>query len=73
MKYTVDEIIDDIITLINIDNGEKKFINICDISFNIKENDVLVFENNMYKKDLTEEDLRRQRIIEKMNMLKSSK
>lgn len=70
MKYTVDEIIDDIVTIVSTSTNEKKYVNISNMPDNINENDVLIFENNTYKKDLDEEVIRKQRIIDKMKMLR---
>ena len=72
MKYTVDEIINDVVTIINTETEEKKYVDLSNMPDGIKENDVLVFENNTYRKDVDEEELRRQRIQDKMNMLRKS-
>lgn len=69
MKYTVDEIETDIVKLIDLD-GNVKFENIENIGFDIKESDVLVFENNTYKKDDEEKENRLNRIKELMEKLR---
>ena len=51
MKYSVDEIIDDIIKLENLETRKIIYINKSDIDFDIYENDILVLENNKYIKD----------------------
>lgn len=51
MKYSVDEIIDDIIKLENLETREIIYINKSDIDFDIYENDILILENNKYIKD----------------------
>ena len=63
MKYSVDEIIDDIIKLENLETREIIYINKSDIDFDIYENDILVLENNKYIKD---DELKNKRV----NMLK---
>ena len=63
MKYSVDEIIDDIIKLENLETREIIYINKSDIYFDIYENDILVLENNKYIKD---DELKNKRV----NMLK---
>ena len=70
MKYTVDEIIDDVAILVNILTGDKKYVNINDIDFVIRENDVLVFENGLYKKNDSEKEIIESRIKNKMEFLK---
>ena len=69
MKYTVDEIINDVVTLIGEDES-KKYENINNFSFNIKENDMVVFENNTYEKVSNDEVINR--IKNKMEMLRSN-
>ena len=66
MKYAVDEIIDNIVTLEDIETKEKKYIDIYDGA-------VLIYEDDTYKLDISEETLRRKRIIEKLNRLKNIK
>ena len=63
MKYSVDEIIDDIIKLENLETRKIIYINKSDIDFDIYENDILVLENNKYIKD---DELKNKRV----NMLK---
>lgn len=70
MKFAIDRIIDDIVVLENIETKITKEINISLLPENIKEGNIIVFENEEYKLDLTEEELRRKRIQEKFNKLR---
>ena len=70
MKYTVDEIIDDIAIIIDTLTGNRKYVNINDIDFIINENDVLVFDNGLYKKCDDEKEDISSRIKNKMEFLK---
>ena len=70
MKYTVDEIIDDIAIIIDTLTGDKKYINTNDIDFAINENDVLAFDNGLYKKCDDEKEDISSRIKNKMEFLK---
>ena len=70
MKYAIDRIEDELAILENIDTKEKKEINIKELPKNIKEGSILVFENNSYKEDLQEEEIRRKKIQEKFNRLR---
>lgn len=70
MKYAIDRIIDDIVVLENIETKTPKEVNISLLPENIKEGNIIVFENKEYKLDLTEEELRRKIIQEKFNKLR---
>ena len=72
MKYSVDEIIDDIIKLENLETREIIYINKSDIDFDIYENDILVLENNKYIKDDELKNKRVNMIKEKLERLKNS-
>ena len=72
MKYTVDEITGDIVKLISVDNGDVKYESIGVLPENIKENDVVICENNIYKKDSNEELERINRIREKIEFLRNN-
>lgn len=72
MKYSVDEIIDDIIKLENLETMEIIYINKSDIDFDIYENDILVFENNKYIKDDELKNKRVNMLKEKLERLKNS-
>ncbi|CCY89320.1 unknown [Mycoplasma sp. CAG:956] len=72
MKYSVDEIIDDIIKLENLETREIIYINKSDIDFDIYENDILVLENNKYIKDDELKNKRVNMLKEKLERLKNS-
>ena len=72
MKYSVDEIIDDIIKLENLETMEIIYINKSDIDFDIYENDILILENNKYIKDDELKNKRVNMLKEKLERLKNS-
>lgn len=72
MKYSVDEIIDDIIKLENLETRKIIYINKSDIDFDIYENDILVLENNKYIKDDELKNKRVNMLKEKLERLKNS-
>lgn len=72
MKYSVDEIIGDIIKLENLETREIIYINKSDIDFDIYENDILVLENNKYIKDDELKNKRVNMLKEKLERLKNS-
>ena len=72
MKYSVDEIIDDIIKLENLETREIIYINKSDVNFDIYENDILVLENNKYIKDDEHKNKRVNMLKEKLERLKNS-
>lgn len=70
MKYAVDKIEDNIVTLENIIDGSKKNILLKDITFNIIEGDILMFNGKKYIKDDNLKNERLKKIQEKMNRLR---
>ncbi len=70
MKYAVDKVEDDIVLLENIINGEKKEIKKECFSFSVKETDIVLFENGIYKKDNKEKNERIKMIKAKMEALR---
>ncbi|MBQ9013767.1 MAG: DUF3006 domain-containing protein [Bacilli bacterium] len=70
MKYTIDEIIDDKVKLIDVITGNIKIELLYNLPNNIKENDVVIFKNNEYIKDANETINRIDRIKAKMEKLK---
>ena len=70
MKYAVDKIEDNIVTLENIIEGSKKNILLKDITFNIIEGDILMFNGKKYIKDDNLKNERLKKIQEKMNRLR---
>ena len=71
MKYTVDEIIDNNVVLIDL-TGNKKNVSISVLPCDIKENDVVIFNNNRYVKDEIEKEKRIETIKSKMDMLRNN-
>lgn len=72
MKYSVDKIENDIVILEEINTGYIKEENISVFNFEIKEKDILLFDNNVYIKDENEKINRINMLREKMNRLKKS-
>lgn len=72
MKWAVDRIIDNIAVIENIKTLEKKEIDITLLHFSIYEGAILTYENNIYKLDETEEEIRRKIILEKFNKLRNN-
>ena len=71
MKYTVDEIINNMVVLID-ENGSKKDVSISILPCDIKENDVLEYSNAKYIKNNNVANDRKQIIMDKMAMLKKN-
>lgn len=72
MKFSVDEIIDNIIKLEDLETREIRYLKKEDLDFEAKENDILILGNNGYYKD---EKLKNDRINilkEKLERLKNS-
>lgn len=72
MKFSVDEIIDNIIKLEDLETREIRYLKKDDLDFETKENDILILGNNGYYKD---EKLKNDRINilkEKLERLKNS-
>lgn len=72
MKFSVDEIIDNIIKLEDLETREIRYLKKEDLDFETKENDILILGNNGYYKD---EKLKNDRINilkEKLERLKNS-
>lgn len=51
MKYSVDEIIDDVIKLEDLNSKELVYLKKEDLDFDVKENDILVLKDGKYQKD----------------------
>ncbi len=71
MKYTVDEIIDGIVTLIDVETGIKKYENLDIMPDKLEENDVVIFKNDIYFKDSKQKEERLDIIKKKMEKLKN--
>lgn len=70
MKYAVDRIEGNIIILENIETSEKIELPIIE-GMDAKEGDILIYENNTYRKDDTIKEERLNTIKEKMDKLRS--
>lgn len=70
MKFAIDRIIDDMVVLENISTGEIENVNISKMPDNIKETDIVLFENDIYKLDINEKENRINLLKEKMNKLR---
>ena len=71
MKYAVDKIIDNIATLENVETGEIIDVDISELPEYVKETDMLVLEDGIYKKDEQLKKSRLDLIREKMERLKN--
>ena len=71
MIYIVDRIENNIAILENKETNEIINIDISLLPTNLKEGNVLRYENNTYILDNDEEDKRRQLLVEKFNKLKN--
>lgn len=69
MKFAVDRIEGSIAILENIETGEKNSVDLLLLPV-VKEKDILVFEDNLYRKDDKARDERMQKIREKLERLK---
>ena len=72
MKYAVDSITDNIVTLENIYTKKIIYEDISKFSFNVKEKDIVKKENDEYFLDDDEKEKRIKRIKEKMEKLKEN-
>ena len=72
MKYSVDEIIDEIIKLEDLETRDIVYLDKKDLDFDIRENDILVFKNNKYYKDDNLKEKRIDMLKEKLERLKNS-
>jgi len=73
MKYAVDKIEENIVTLESLDTKEKKEVLLEVLPSNIKEGTILTYENEIYKKDKVLEQQRKTSIQNKFNMLRKKK
>ena len=72
MKYSVDEIIDEIIKLEDLETRDIVYLDKKDLDFDIRENDILIFKNNKYYKDDNLKEKRIDMLKEKLERLKNS-
>lgn len=73
MKYAVDKIEENIVTLESLDTKEKKEVLLRVLPSNIKEGTILTYENEVYKKDEALEQQRKTSIQNKFDMLRKKK
>lgn len=73
MNYAVDRINENIVILENTLSGEKIEIDITNLPQGIKEGSIITLNDGIYTLNTDEEELRRQRIREKLNRLKKLK
>lgn len=72
MKFAVDRIEGEYAILENIETGEKREELLTFLPI-VKEKDILIFEDNLYKKDNAERQRRMEEIREKLERLKRKK
>ena len=72
MKYSVDEIIDDVIKLEDLNSKELVYLKKEDLDFEVKENDILVLKDRKYQKDENAKDERTKYLQEKLERLLNS-
>ena len=70
MKYVVDRIENEIVILESLETQLKKEVILSELPEEIKEGNILVYENELYTIDLEEEQKRRQTIKNKFDMLR---
>ena len=73
MKFVVDEIIDDVAKLENILDGNIIYVNVNILPNNVKETDVLLYEDNNYILDNEKKEERYNSIKEKFERLRNNK
>lgn len=72
MRYSVDEIIDDVIKLENLNSKELVYLKKEDLDFDVKENDILVLKDGKYQKDENAKEERAKYLQEKLERLLNS-
>jgi hypothetical protein len=70
MKYAVDRIINNIAVLESLENQEKKEVPLKELPEDLKEGNIILYENNIYFKDIVEETKRITSIKSKFDMLR---
>ena len=73
MKYAVDRIINNLAIIESLEDKIKKEVPLTDLPEDLKEGNILTYENNVYKKDEELEQKRRILIKNKFEMLKKRK
>lgn len=72
MKFAIDRIEENIAVCQNLETKEMIEVTIDKLPKDIKDGTILLLEDNEYKLDLTEEEIRRKRIQERFNRLKKN-
>lgn len=70
MKYSIDRIENNIAVLENIENKEKKEIDITLLPKGYREGSIVILRNDKYELNLDEEEIRRKRMMDKFKRLK---
>ena len=70
MKYSIDRIENDIAVLENIDTNEIIEIEISLLPENIKESNIVIYENNKYKLDQETEKKKKKDLLSRFSKLK---
>lgn len=70
MKYSIDRIENSIAVLENIDTKEIKEVDVSLLPENIKESNIVIYENNEYKLDQQTEESRKKDLLSRFNKLK---
>lgn len=72
MKFSVDDIIDNIVKLEDLETREIRYLKKDDLDFETKENDILILGDNGYYKDEKLKNDRINMLKEKLERLKNS-
>ena len=72
MKYAVDRIEENIAICQNLETEEKIELYLESLPKDIKDGSIIIFKDNKYEMDLTEEELRRKKIQDIFNKLKNN-
>ena len=73
MKYAVDRVEGNVIILENLKTGKIKEVSVKELNFKVKDRDILVYNNNEYKKDDKEKEKRLKELKEKFDRVKRNK
>ena len=73
MKYAVDRIINNLAVLESLEDQTKKEVLISELPMNLKEGNILTYENDTYIKDESLENQKRESIRNKFDMLRKRK
>ena len=73
MKYAVDRIINNLAVLESLEDQTKKEVLISELPIDLKEGNILAYENDTYIKDESLENQKRESIRNKFDMLRKRK